>query len=485
MNVAAPLTLHTRFRAEHPAIVHGDRVLRYRELDPLVRRTASHLCDLGLKQGDAVGLALRDSVEHIVMLMALARAGLVIVPLDWRWTPEEQERVARHFAARLVLVEPDRPRPALNCMALDAEWHAAVARADAQRAFPEGGELPLCMSLSSGTTGRPKGPRHMHANFLARFRVFCVNLGFNAQDRYLSATPLYFGGGRSFAMFTLHIGATLYLFPPPYEPEALCREIARTRATALFLVPTIIRRLLALSDAALAPLGHLRLLVSSGSALHAEERREIRRRLCRGFMEYYSSTEGGGVSTLTAEDPPQFDESVGRPVFAVEVECVDENHRPVPPGEIGRIRYRGPGTATGYWNDPEASREAFHDGWFYPGDLGMLDEHGYLYIKGRAKDMIIRGGVNIYPAEVEAVLQSHPAVADSAVVGWPSREFNEEVAAFVILKQRVAADELRTLCRERLAPYKVPREVFVVDEFPRNTLGKVLKTELSGRLPQL
>ncbi|HEX4927700.1 MAG TPA: AMP-binding protein [Burkholderiales bacterium] len=485
MNVAAPLTLHTRFRAEHPAIVHGDRVLRYRELDPLVRRTASHLCDLGLKQGDAVGLALRDSVEHIVMLMALARAGLVIVPLDWRWTPEEQERVARHFAARLVLVEPDRPRPALRCMALDAEWQAAVARADAQRAFPEGGELPLCMSLSSGTTGRPKGPRHMHANFLARFRVFCVNLGFNAQDRYLSATPLYFGGGRSFAMFTLHIGATLYLFPPPYEPEALCREIARTRATALFLVPTIIRRLLALSDAALAPLGHLRLLVSSGSALHAEERREIRRRLCRGFMEYYSSTEGGGVSTLTAEDPPQFDESVGRPVFAVEVECVDENHRPVPPGEIGRIRYRGPGTATGYWNDPEASREAFHDGWFYPGDLGMLDEHGYLYIKGRAKDMIIRGGVNIYPAEVEAVLQSHPAVADSAVVGWPSREFNEEVAAFVILKQRVAADELRTLCRERLAPYKVPREVFVVDEFPRNTLGKVLKTELSGRLPQL
>lgn len=325
----------------------------------------------------------------------------------------------------------------------------------------------------------------MHANFLARFRVFCVNLGFNAQDRYLSATPLYFGGGRSFAMFTLHIGATLYLFPPPYEPEALCREIARTRATALFLVPTIIRRLLALSDAALAPLGHLRLLVSSGSALHAEERREIRRRLCRGFMEYYSSTEGGGVSTLTAEDPPQFDESVGRPVFAVEVECVDENHRPVPAGEIGRIRYRGPGTATGYWNDPEASREAFHDGWFYPGDLGMLDEHGYLYIKGRAKDMIIRGGVNIYPAEVEAVLQSHPAVADSAVVGWPSREFNEEVAAFVILKQRVAADELRTLCRERLAPYKVPREVFVVDEFPRNTLGKVLKAELSGRLPQL
>ncbi len=485
MNVAAPLEHHARNRGEHPAIVHANGVLRYRELDPLVRRTASHLYALGLAQGDAVALALRDSVEHIVLLMALARAGLVILPLDWRWTAAEQERVAAHFGAKLVLVEPGRPQPALRCVPVDAAWAAAVASAEACVAFPEGDALPLTMSLSSGTTGRPKGPRHLHANFLARFRVFWINLGFNAQDRYVSATPLYFGGGRTFAMLVLHMGATLHLFPPPYEPEALCEEIARSRASAVFLVPTLIRRLLALPDEKLAPLKGLRLLLSSGSALHAEERREIRRRLSRGFIEYYSSTEGGGVSYLTAEDPPQFDDSVGRPVFAVEVECVDESHRPLPPGAIGRIRYRGPAAATSYWNDPEASREAFRDGWFYPGDLGMRDEHGYLYIKGRAKDMIIRGGINIYPAEVEAVLQSHPAVADSAVVGWPSREFNEEVAAFVILKERIAPEALRALCRERLAPYKVPREVFVVDEFPRNTLGKVIKAELSGRLPEL
>lgn len=486
MNLAAPLAHHARSRGEHPAIVHGERVLRYGELDALVRRTAGHLYDLGLAPGEAVALALRDSVDHIVLLMALARAGIVIVPLDWRWTAEEQARVARHFGAAAVLVEPDRPRPeGLRCVPLDAAWQAAIARANPERAFPEGADLPLCMSLSSGTTGRPKGPRHLHAHFLARFRVFWVNLGFNAQDRYVSATPLYFGGGRGFAMLVLHMGATLHLFPPPYEPAALCEEIARTRASAVFLVPTLIRRLLALPDEQVAPLKSLRLLLSSGSALHADERREIRRRLCRGFIEYYSSTEGGGVSYLTAEDPPRFDESVGRPVFAVEVQCVDESHRPLPPGEIGRIRYRGPGAATSYWNDPEASREAFHDGWFYPGDLGMQDEHGYLYIKGRAKDMIIRGGINIYPAEVEAVLQSHPAVADSAVVGWPSREFNEEVAAFVILKERVAAEELRALCRSRLAPYKVPKDVFVVEDFPRNTLGKVIKAQLSGRLPQL
>jgi acyl-CoA synthetase (AMP-forming)/AMP-acid ligase II len=232
----------------------------------------------------------------------------------------------------------------------------------------------------------------------------------------------------------------------------------------------------------------LRLLLSSGSALHADERRALRA-LCPGFVEYYSSTEGGGVSYLTSEDPETFSESVGRPVFGVEVQCVDENDQPLQAGGIGRIRYRGPAVADGFWNDPEASRESFRDGWWYPGDLGTLDEHGYLYLKGRAKDMIIRGGINIYPAEVEAVLQAHPAVADSAVVGWPSREFNEEVAAFVILKgaapDSTLATELRELCRWRMAPYKVPREVFVVQDFPRNALGKVIKAELSSKLPSL
>jgi acyl-CoA synthetase (AMP-forming)/AMP-acid ligase II len=320
---------------------------------------------------------------------------------------------------------------------------------------------------------------------MARFRVFWINLGFNSQDRFLSATPLYYGGGRTFPLAMLYMGATIYMLPPPYEPEQLCEAVARHRITNLFLVPTLIRRLMGLPDERLAPLQRLRLLLSSGAALHPDERKEIRRRVCPAFVEYYSSTEGGGVSFLTPEDPEQFGGSVGRPVFGVEVQCVDEAHRPLPPGSVGRIRYRGPAVADGFWNDPEASRESFRDGWWYPGDLGMLDEHGYLYLKGRAKDMIIRGGINIYPAEVEAVLQSHPAVADSAVVGWPSREFNEEVAAFVILREAVSAGELRELCRAQLAPYKVPKEVFVVRDFPRNALGKVIKADLGARLPRL
>ncbi len=266
------------------------------------------------------------------------------------------------------------------------------------------GDAPLLMSLSSGTTGRPKGPRLMHSHFLARFRVMWVNLGFNSQDRYVSATPLYFGGGRTFAMLMLYSGATLVMVPPPYAPHELCEEIDRPQATAIFLVPTLLRRLLALPDATLAPFRRMRLVLSSGAALHVEERRAVRERICNGFIEYYSSAEGGGIRYLTREDPAQFDESVGRPVFGVDVQCVDASHRPLPPGVIGRIRYRGPAVARAFWNNPEASAEAFRDGWYYPGDLGMLDEHSYIYLKGRAKEMIIRGGVNIYPAEIEAIL---------------------------------------------------------------------------------
>jgi len=484
-NIAGPLTHHARAYARKPAIVQGDHVVTYGDLDSLVRRTASHLRSLGLGEGDVAGVALRDSVEHLVVLAALARAGIVILPLDWRWTPAEQASVAKHFGAKLVLVEPGRPQPeAQRCVAVDAAWDRAVAAASPARDFPDG-DLPLVMSLSSGTTGRPKGPRLRHSQFLARFRVMWLNLGFNSQDRFLSATPLYYGGGRSFALLMLYSGATVFMLPPPHEPADLCAAVARHRISALFLVPTLIRRLLALPDDVLAPLRSLRLLLSSGSALHPDERRVIRARICPGFIEYYSSTEGGGVSFLTADDPEEFGDSVGRPVFGVEVECVDGNHRPLPPGEVGRIRYRGPAVADSFWNDPEATLESFRDGWWYPGDLGMLDASGYLYLKGRAKDMIIRGGINIYPAEVEAVLQSHPAVADSAVVGWPSREFNEEVAAFVVLKGAATPAELRELCRARMAPYKVPREVFVVPEFPRNALGKIIKTELSARLAPL
>ena len=191
------------------------------------------------------------------------------------------------------------------------------------------------------------------------------------------------------------------------------------------------------------------------------------------------------MSLLGPGDLEEHGASVGRPVFAVEAEVVDASDGPLAAGETGRLRYRGPGVATGYHGDPEASREAFRDGWFYPGDLAAIDREGFVTLKGRAKDMILRGGVNIYPADIEATLTGHPAVAEAAVVAWPSREFGEEIAAFVRLSAEVDPDELVAFCRERLARYKCPRAVFPVDDLPRNSAGKVLKAELASRLAPL
>jgi acyl-CoA synthetase (AMP-forming)/AMP-acid ligase II len=489
MNLADALTHHVLARPRQPAIIQGERVIRYAELDGLVRRWAAQLAALGLAQGEVLGVALKDHADHLLALYAAARLGLIALPMDVRWTAAEQHAVATRFQARRVLVEAGAPPlPGVDCTALDADFHAAVATAPEGMAFPNGvacGEMPLLVSLSSGTTGRPKGPVVTHDQFLRRFWTHWIDLGLDSNQVYVSATPLYFGGGRSFAMSQLFAGGTVVLFPPPYEAAALVREVERREATSCFLVPTQLRRLLELDDAALAPFRRLSLLLSSGAPLFPNERVMIRDRLSAGFNEYYASTEGGGVSLLRPADLDRHGDSVGRPVFGVEVRILDDADRPLRPGEVGRLAYRGPGVASGFFEDAEANAEVFRDGWFLPGDLATQDEEGFVRLRGRAKDMIIRAGVNIHPVEIEAVLASHPAVHEAVVVGWPAQEMGEEVAAFILPRGQVELGELRALCAARLAPYKRPREFFVVGDLPRNALGKVIKAELAKRLPPL
>lgn len=485
MNLSSTLPLHARTRGTHPAVVTADGTVTYADLEDQVGRVAAHLLAQGLHTGDVVAVALRDSVDHLVVLFATARAGLVFQPIDWRWAISEQERAMAHFGASLALVESGQPVPdGVISVVVDDSWHEAVAKQTPVTTFPDG-DLPLLMSLSSGTTGTPKGPCLRTSQFLARFRVFWINLGFTSEDRFLSATPLYYGGGRAFTAVVLYSGGTVLLNPPPFTSAELCEVADRLDATSVFLVPTMLRRLLEQDAESLSAFRRMHLVLSSGAALHPDERATMVERLGKGFVQYYSSTEGGGISYLTADAPAELGSSVGRPVFGVEVQCVGPDDQPVPAGEVGRVRYRGPAVATEFVNDPEATAGSFRDGWFYPGDLATLDQGGYLHLRGRAKDMIIRGGVNIYPGDVEAVLNSHPDVVDCAVVGWPSREFNEEIAAFVVARGAVEPEVLMALCRGELARYKWPREIFVVDDLPRNALGKVVKADLSARLPVL
>lgn len=481
MLIDEPLKHHARARGSHPALVSGEREVTYAELDALVDRAAAGLAESGVRAGHPVAVALRDGIEYVVVMFALARLGAPMLPVDWRWTRQEQEHVLDHFQPKLLLADPSHEPISMPRVVVEEGWSAGLAPAGDVPVFPTC-DGPLLFSLSSGTTGRPKGPQLSHSQMLARFKVHWINFGFNSQDRYVCATPMYYGGGRAFVMSTIHAGGTVVMFCPPYTPEALCAEVERTRATATFLVPTLLRRLLTLDDETLAPMRGMRMVLSSGGALHPSERHVMRTRVCPGFVQYYASTEGGGITFLTTEDGTEYDDSVGRPVFEVDVQCVDRQDVPVRSGEIGRIRYRGPAVATGFYNDPEASKAAFRDGWYYPGDLGYFDDGGFLYLKGRDKDVIIRGGINIYPADIEDVLLSHPAVSDVAVVGAPSVEFNEEVVAFVVLSGEATSTELTTYASERLARYKWPHDVVIVDDLPRNPSGKVVKSVLVEQL---
>ena len=491
MNLADALENNALRRPDRPAVIDGARTLTHGQFHDLVCRWAAHLAGLGVDARDIVGVNLRDNAEHLVALYALARAGAAALPMDWRWTVPEKARVAGHFGAKLVLSEPGDDFRAADgawqSITLDQRWHDAVAAADPRTAFAADDDPPLLLALSSGTTGIPKGPLITHRQFFARFMIYFVTLGFDERTRYLCAMPLYFGGSRGYAMCALYCGGTVLLHPPPYEAAALAAYSNRHRATKLFLVPTLLRRLLDLPAAPDGPLLEtLDLLYSTGAVLHPEERTALMRRLNARYLNFYGSTDGGGCSALTWLDPDSVAGSVGRPVFGARLEIVGDDDAPLGAGEVGHIRYRHEGTASGYFNDPEASREAFRGGWYYPGDLGWCDGDGYLYLAGRSKDMIIRGGVNIYPAEIEHVLMLHASVHEAAVVGFASRELGEEIAAFVVRRpdaaDTVTAEALIAHCAGSLARYKLPAEVVFLGELPKSGLGKVLKSELAARL---
>lgn len=482
LNLAGLIAGHARNRPDHPAVVWRDRedeAVDYREAWRRIEACAGRLAAAGVGVGDRVGLALGDHTLHLLLHYAVARLGAVILPVDHRWTVTEQLAVARAFDARTLLIdEPDAAYGDLRTLQPDDGWYADPG--ESLPAMPEDGDLPVLISLSSGTTGRPKGALVTHRQFYERFVNQWVTLGINVNDRFIALTPLYFGAGRSFSMCLLAAGGTVILDPPPHQPQELADAINRSRATVAFLVPTLLRRLLPLAGGGDPLLPGLQLLISSGAVLHAEEAREISAKLSPRLLSYYASSEGGGISVLQPHEVAGFADTVGRPVFRVEVQILGPEGDPVATGETGRLRYRGPGVATRFLDEDGNEQHTGAAGWFCPGDLAAQGPAGHLMLRGREKDVIIRGGINVYPGEIENVLLAHPAVSDAAVLGRASEKLGEEVVAFVVAG--ADADTLRAHCAASLAPYKVPSEIIHVGEMPKSPLGKILKKELAERL---
>jgi acyl-CoA synthetase (AMP-forming)/AMP-acid ligase II len=471
--IATLLRLHAQTRPLHPALVTRAETIDYRRLDGAVDALCHRLATAGVGPGDLVGLSLPDDPRHVVALLAVMRIGAVILPLDRRWTREERLGVVARFDAAFVLSdETDGP----------ANWiqvHAELAEPGERFAEPVvDQDSPMVISLSSGTTGAPKGPRLSHRQLMSRFMVYWIDIGLGSRDRFCVATPLYFGGGRAFALAMIYAGGTICLFPPPFQPSDLIAFVAQTQSTAIFLVPTQLRRLLQEKSAKLA-FPQMRVLISSGSALYASEAAAVRQSISPNLYQYYASTEAGGITLLSPNDFAGHEASVGRPSFGVDVQVVDNADQPVPPGVTGRLRYRSPASPADYHVGDTSG--AFRDGWFYPGDLAQFDADGFLTLQGRVKDMIIRGGVNIYPSDIEQVLLGMPGVAEAAVTGVPSPDMGEEIAAFVVAPALTAA-EIKTECAARLARYKIPKFVVFLDTLPKNSAGKIVKSALPALL---
>ena len=464
---------HFARQGERPALAdeRGGK-LSYRDLDLATRRAAGRLHATGLRAGDRVLVSAVASLDLVVAHVACLRLGLVVVPANTAYRAAELAHLVGDAKPRAAICDDAARADALR--AVDPALHAftpalALPDADPPALDAAAPEDPALIGYTSGTTGRPKGAVLSHANLLASAESLRIAWCWTADDRLVLALPLFHMHGLGVGLHgTLHAGASALLVPQ-FHPDAVARAILRSEATLFFGVPTMYHRLLEFGNA--GALRSLRLCVSGSAALPADQHAEFERASGQRILERYGMTE----TVMLVSNPLEGERrpgTVGLPLPGVAVRLF---------GSPAQIEVRGPNVFAGYWQRPDANAEAFTpDGWFRTGDLGEFDDAGYLRITGRAKELIISGGYNVYPREVEDALRAHPGVADAAVVGTPSAEWGEIVTAYLEGPSPPDLAALRAFLSDRLATYKQPRLVHAVAALPRNALGKVQKHRLRG-----
>ncbi len=483
---------------DKPALVDGERVVTYLALRDRVAAVAAGLRARGVVRGDRVGILSMNRAEYVEALFAAARLGAIAVPLNWRLSAPEVAFQLGDSGPKVLLVDQhlfelaNTVRTRAEAQTIEtfvgfdgdgprvpwAEPYAALLQGGATP--PEGRfDDPLLIMYTAGTTGRPKGAVLTQATQLWNSVNIGTSIDLTSADVTLNLLPMFHTGGIGlFTLPSVHHGATAIL-QREFDPEETTRLIARHGVTAMFGVPAIYLALLASEAFRGADLSRTRF--SCGGApcpLTIIEAFRERRLL---FQQGYGLTETAPTCLLIpAADAFRKAGSAGKAAMHVEVRVVDDDGRDVPPGGTGEVWTRGPNLFSGYWQRPDATAQAFSDGWFKTGDLARIDTEGFIYIVDRKKDMMISGGENIYPAEIEDVLYRHPAIADVAVIGVPHEKWGEAPRAIVVLKPgaRLTAQDLVAFCDGRLARYKIPRSVAFVDVLPRNAAGKVLKRVL-------
>ena len=489
--LASIVTSTAEQHPDSPAIRLGEAELTYAALDELSARLAALLADKGVAPGDRVGVMLPNVPQFPIAYYGVLRAGAIVVPMNvllkrreiafyledsgaklllaWHGFAEEAEGGAADAGAELIAVEPgsfaatlDGYQPSTEVADVDDDDTAVIL-------------------YTSGTTGKPKGAELTHANLSRNAEVSSrTTCEIAAGDVVLGALPLFHSFGQTVGMnASLRVGACLTLVPK-FDPGEALETMQRDKVTHFYGVPTMFGALLHHPDRESYDTSALRTCITGGASMPVEVLRGFEDVFDAIVLEGYGLSETSPVSSSNHPDRERKPGSIGTPLEGVEMKVVDEDDNEVGQGEVGEIVIRGHNIMKGYWQRPDATEEAMRGGWFHSGDMARTDEEGYFYIVDRKKDLIIRGGYNVYPREVEEVLYEHPKVREAAVVGVPHDEWGEEIAAAVVVHEgeELSPDEVSSYVKERIAAYKYPRIVWFLDDLPKGPTGKILKRDI-------
>lgn len=493
-----------RFPVKTALVKNGQRV-SYQELETRVTNMAGWLQAKGIRKGDKVALLLFNRIEYAECLFSIAKVGAVAVTVNFRMQSGEIEYILSNSQSKMLIVdeqlvstiEPIRKNlpflqnilVANNIQSKDLSY-CSFDDIHMEKYLPNLVELEddedFLIVYTSGTTGKPKGAVLTHKNVFMNAMNYIFEFGLTKNEVQLITTPLFHIGGISALMMVILIGGTSVIHEK-FEPEQVLKTFDMEKITYAFMVPSMWNLLLEHPRFQDYEVKSLRVLCTAAASTPLDLKRRLMKHFPNaGVYDTYGQTETSpGTTTLKPIDGLNKTGSVGLSFTNVEVRVVDGSMQDVSPGQVGEIIFRGPTIMKGYYKNPEATEEAFHGGWLHSGDLAMIDEDGFISIVDRKKDMLISGGENIYPKEIEEVLYTHPSILETAVVGVPDEKWGESVKAYIVLREGKSLTEQEVIdyCSGKIASYKKPRFVEFSQELPRNASGKILKTKLRKTKP--
>jgi fatty-acyl-CoA synthase len=482
------------------ALVDNKARITYEELNNRVENLAGWLQSRGIEKGDKVALLLFNKIEYAECLFAISKIGAVAVTINFRLQPNEIEYILNNSDSKLLVVDNDlvptitpirEKLPFLEDIVVVNENNLQDTSYYSYKHIFSFTSLPTLVHqeddddflivYTSGTTGKPKGAVLTHKNVYFNAMNYSLEFGLTKDEVQLITTPMFHIGGISALSMVILMGGRS-VFHDKFEPERVLQTYESEKISYSFMVPSMWNMLLEHPRFSQFDVSSLRVLCTAAASTPLE----LKKRLMKSFpnagvFDTYGQTETSpGTTTLKPTDSLHKSGSVGLSFTNVEIRVVDDEMKDVPPGQVGEIIFRGPTVMKGYYKLPDATEEAFRGGWLHSGDLVVVDEDGYISVVDRKKDMLISGGENIYPKEIEEVLYTHPAILEAAVVGVPDEKWGETVKAYIVLRNGKTLTETEVIdyCMGKLASYKKPRHVEFVGELPRNAAGKILKTEL-------